>query len=135
MAELFAGAVCGYAIALAVTPLGMIALVRSRATLFGDALPEGTRLTILAIGLHFLSFVVFSTIGLLLGGLLNGIDAKGGLASPNRAYTLIVLVIDAIAVLPLATVAPRMRAPLLASGVLFAGIFGWAMPHLAELAR
>jgi hypothetical protein len=137
MAEVFAGAVCGYAIALAVTPLGMIALVRARASVFGDTIPEGARLTVVAIVLHLFSFVVLSIIGIAFGLLLNGLESgrpDSGLGSPNMAFTLLVVAITAIAVVPLAAVSQRLRMPLLASGVLFAGVFGWAMPHLAALA-
>ena len=137
MAEVFAGAVCGYAIALAVTPLGMIALVRARTSVFGDKIPEGARLTVIAIVLHLLSFIAFSAIGLVFGLLLHGLESSrpdGGLGSPNMAFTLLVVAIAAIAVVPLAAVSQRLRVPLLASGVLVAGIFGWAMPHLAALA-
>lgn len=139
MPEVFAGIVCGYAVALALTPVGALAIVRARVTnpLFDQSRQEGARLVVTSMSLHVLAFVVFSAIGLVLGLLLHGIESNrpdGGLGSPNRVFTLLVLAIAAIAVLPLAAVAPRLRAPLLVAGVLFAGIFGWAMPHLAALA-
>lgn len=138
MAEVFAGVVCGYAVALVVTPLGAIALLRARAgsTTISRLMPEGTNLVALSIVLHMFVFLTFTAIGMVFGMLLNGLDSSSpasGLGSPNRAYTLLVLAIVAIAVLPLAIAVPRLRAPLLVSGVLFAGVFGWAMPQLATL--
>jgi len=138
MAEVFAGVVCGYAVALVVTPLGAIALVRARTSspLADRIAPEGTSLVALSIVLHMFVFLTFTAIGMVFGMLLNGLDSSSpasGLGSPNRAYTLLVLAIVAIAVLPLAIAVPRLRTPLLVSGVLFAGVFGWAMPHLATL--
>jgi hypothetical protein len=139
MAEVFAGAVCGYAIALAVTPVGAVLLLRARAgsLAISRLMPEGTNLVALLVVLHMFVLLAFTAIGFVLGVLLHGMESSrpdGALGSPNIAFTLLVVAIAGIAVVPLATVAPRVRTPLLLSGFLFAGIFGWAMPHLAALA-
>jgi hypothetical protein len=60
-------------------------------------------------------------------------NPTGGLVSPNRAFTVVVLVMTAIAVGPLAIVLPRWRGGLLGSGLIFALTFGWAMPWLASI--
>jgi hypothetical protein len=138
MAEIFAGLVCGYALALIATPVAAVALVRARVSSPAVArmMPEGTPLAALSIVLHMFAFLGFTAAGMLLGLLLNGIESNspdGGLGSPNRVFTIVVIAIAAIAVLPMAALLPRVRRPLLASGALFAGVFGWLMPWLATL--
>ena len=74
-------------------------------------------------------------LGLLLGLLLAGLEGRspeGGLGSPNRAFTAFIIATAAIAVGPLALFASRQRLPLLGGGLLFAGVFGWLMPYLAQ---
>lgn len=138
MAEVFAGLVCGYALALAYTPMMAIALVRARVSNLTIArlMPEGTSLVAASIILHTFAFVAFTVIGMVFGIVLNGLESSspaGGLGSPNRVYTAVALAIVAIALLPLAAYVPRWRMPLLASGLLFSGVFGWLMPYLSLL--
>lgn len=136
MAEVLAGFVCGYGLALAVTPVAAVALVRARltsATLRG-LVPEGASLVAVSIILHTFAFLTFTALGILLGLLLSGLEGRspaGGLGSPNRAFTSFILIATAIAVGPLALVVPRLRLPLLAAGLSFAGVFGWLMPYLS----
>jgi len=139
MAEAFSGFVCGYALALAVTPLAAIAIVRARVTspALARLVPEGTSLVAASIVLHVFAFLVLTAMGLLLGLLLAGLETSspaGGLGSPNRVFTALMLAISAIAVGPLAIAVPRLRAPLFASGLVFAGVFGWLLPYLSLLA-
>jgi hypothetical protein len=138
VAEVFAGFVCGYGLALIATPVAALALVRSRASspLVARVFPEGTSLAAISILLHMFGFLLFTALGLLLGMLLSGLEDRspeGGLGSPNRAFTAFILAACAIAVVPPAAVFARLRAPLLASGLLLAGVFGWLMPYLSLL--
>lgn len=138
MAEVFAGFVCGYGLALLATPIVAIALVRARVSspLVARVFPEGTSLTAVSILLHMFSFLLFTALGMLLGLLLSGLEGRspeGGLGSPNRAFTAFVIAAAAIAVVPPAIVLARLRLPLLACGLLFAGVFGWLMPYLSLL--
>jgi len=138
MAEVFAGILCGYALALLYTPLMAVALLRARtdSPTAARLMPEGTSLVAASVVLHTFAFVAFTAIGMVFGMMLNGIESSspaGGLGSPNRVYTSLVLGIIAIAVLPLAGFVPRWRTPLLSSGLLFAGVFGWLMPYLSLL--
>lgn len=138
MVEVFAGVVCGYGLALLYTPLMAIALVRARVSnpTIARLIPEGTSLIAASITLHTFTFIGFAAIGLIFGLMLNGFESSSpadGLGSTNRTYTAFTLVIVAIAVLPLAAFATRLRAPLLGSGLLFAGVFGWLMPYLSLL--
>src|SRR3990172_4533308 len=135
MAEVMAGFVCGYGLALVVTPIAAIALLRARVSspLLRQVLPEGTSLLAVSVILHTFAFLTLTALGILLGLMLAGIEGRspgGGLGSPNRVFTAFILATGAIAVLPLAVALPRWRAPLLAGGLSFAACFGWLMPYL-----
>ena len=136
MAEVFAGFVCGYALALLATPIAALALIRTPAgqTATGGTLPKALSVTSLSVVLHMFAFVAFTAIGILFGMLLYGLEdsrPSGGLGSPNATFTALMIGISAIAVLPMAIAVPRWRTALLAGGLVFAGIFGWAMPWLS----
>ena len=136
MAEVMAGFVCGYALAVIVTPVAALTLVRARLTsqTVRTALPEGTSLVAVSVLLHTAAFLVCTALGILLGLLLGGLESRspsGGLGSPNQVFTAFILAATAVAVVPMGVYAVRLRVPLLAGGLLFAGIFGWLMPYLA----
>jgi len=136
VAEVFAGLVCGYALALLATPLAAIAIVRARpgSELLRQVVPEGTSLIAVSVILHLFAILTLTALGLVLGLVLAGVEGRrptGGLGSPNGVYTLVVLATTVIAVVPLATAAPPLRRPLVAGGLVFAGVFGWLMPYLA----
>jgi hypothetical protein len=137
VAEVFAGFVVGYALALLAAPLGAIALVRSNArTGFAQRVaPPGTSVIGLAVVLHFAALIVLTGLGLILGMALGGIDARrpeGGLGSPNLAYTLLVVALTAVIVIPTFGV-PAIRKYTAIGALVFAAAFGWAMPWLATL--
>jgi hypothetical protein len=138
MPEVFAGFVCGYALSLALVPLAAVALVRARpnSELLERIVPPGTSLIAVSVILHLFALLVFTAIGMLFGLMLDGLEDRrpaGGLGSPNAIFTLMVLAMTAIAVLPLAAVAPPLRRPLLVGGAVFVVVFGWLMPYLALL--
>jgi hypothetical protein len=140
VAEVFAGFICGYALALAVTPLAAIAVIRTPVgqTATGGTLPKALSVTSLSVVLHGLAFLIFTAIGLALGLLLYGMEDSrpaSGVGSPNAAFTVLMIAVVAIAFLPMAIFLPRWRLPLLLGGALFAVMFGWAMPWFAEAAR
>jgi hypothetical protein len=138
MAEVMAGFVCGYALALVATPVAAIAIVRARArsALMRQIAPPETSFVAISVLLHMFAMLTLTAIGVVLGLMLAGVEDKspaGGLGSPNRVFTALILAIAAIAVVPIAAVMPRWRVPLLASGFVFAICFGWAMPWLSLL--
>lgn len=138
MAEVMAGFVCGYALALIATPVAAVALLRARTTspTLSRVLPEGTSLIALSVILHTFAFLTLTALGILLGMLLAGLEESspaGGLGSPNRAFTGFMIIATAIAVAPLALVSPRLRLALLAGGAVVLGSFGWLMPYLSLL--
>ena len=137
MADVFAGFVVGYALALLAAPIGAIALVRSndRTGLAQRVAPEGTSVVALSVVVHFAAMIVLTALGLVLGMALNGIDARrpdGGIGSPNLVYTAMVLALTAVIVIP-ALALPSVRRYALAGGAILAAAFGWAMPWLASL--
>jgi hypothetical protein len=137
--EVLAGFVCGFGVALAVTPIAAVALVRARVTspLLQQVVPQGTSLIAVSVILHTFAFLLFTALGMLLGLLLNGLEERspaGGLGSPNQSFTAFILIATAIAIAPFVAIAPRWRAALLASALLFAGVFAWLVPYLATWA-
>jgi hypothetical protein len=138
--EALSGAVCGYALALAATPVIAIALLRARASspLMQRIAPEGTSLVAFSIIIHTFALLTLAALGLLLGIMLAGMEDSrpaGGLGSPNQLFTAFIIATGVIAVLPLAIAAQRWRLPLLTSGLVFVATFGWAMPYLSLLAN
>jgi hypothetical protein len=69
MAEVFAGFVCGFALALLATPVAAVALVRARVSspLLEQIVPSGTPLFAVSIILHGAAFLAFTGIGMLMG--------------------------------------------------------------------
>jgi hypothetical protein len=137
VAEVFAGFVVGYALALALTPLAAIAVVRSneRSGFAQRVAPPGTSVIALSVVIHFAAIIMLTAVGLVLGMALAGIDARrpdGGIGSPNVVYTAMVLALTAVAVVP-AMAVPAVRRPALVAGALFAVAFGWGLPWLAQL--
>lgn len=137
MAQVFAGFVVGYALAILFAALGAFALVRSndRTGMAQRLAPPGTSVIALSVVIHFAAIIVLTALGLVLGMALAGIDARrpeGGLGSPNLVYTLLVLAITAVFVIPSFAV-PAVRRYSVAAALVFAASFGWAMPWLATL--
>jgi hypothetical protein len=137
VAEVFAGFVVGYALSLLAAPISAIALVRSnrRTGLAQRVAPGGASVVALSVVLHLAALIVLTGVGLILGMALGGIDARkpdGGLGSPNLIYTLLVVALTAVIVVP-ALAVPAVRRYALIGGALFAAAFGWAMPWLATL--
>jgi len=138
MAEVFAGFVVGYALALALSPMAAIGIVRSndRTGFAQRVAPEGTNVVALAVVLHFAAMLLFTALGMILGMALAGLEDRrpdGGLGSPNMLYTLLVVALTAVILMPTIAV-PAVRRYALAAGLIFLVAFGWAMPWLAEAA-
>lgn len=135
MAEVFAGFVMGYALAIVLAPLAAIALIRSneRTGLAQRVAPPGTNVIALSVVLHFFGVLTLTAIGLILGMALAGIEERrpdGGLGSPNVAYTFLVLALTAVVVIP-TLILPAVRRYSVIAALLFVALFGWAMPWLA----
>lgn len=137
MAQVFAGFVIGYAVSLVIGPAVAIAIVRSndRSGVAQRLAPPGTSIIALSVVVHFAALLMFTALGLVLGMALAGIDDRrpnGGLGSPNVTYTLLVIALTAVLVIP-AFAVPAIRRYATIGGLLFVLLFGWAMPWLATL--
>ena len=77
MAEVLAGFVCGFGLALIVTPIAAIAVVRARVSspLLQRIAPEGTSLVAISIILNSFAVLTLTALGILLGLLLLGLEA------------------------------------------------------------
>ncbi len=137
MAAVFAGFVIGYGFSLLFTAFASVVLVsaRSRVPYLTKAIAPNINAVMLAVPVSIVAFLGWTLLGLILGLLYRGAADNlegGGLGSPNWPFTLGVL-LAGIAFLAIVVYAWR-RLPwqLLFLTAAFAGLFGWAMPYLAE---
>ena len=138
MAEAFAGFVVGYAFSLLFTGVTAMMVIdaRSRVPFLSRAIAPNISAVQLAVPISLMAFVAWTLVGLLLGLAYRAARlnlAGGGLGSPNWGFTLGVLVATAAFLAVVYYAWRRLHWPVLLSAAAFAGMFGWAMPHLAEL--
>ena len=137
MAEVFAGFVCGYAVALIFTPVVALTLVnaRSRVPYLAKAIAPNISAAALTVPISLFAFLIWTAIGMVLGLLYRGAEQnvpEGGLGSPNLLYTALVLAFGSSALMLIALVLRRLPWQVAIIGVAFVGGFGWAMPYLAR---
>jgi hypothetical protein len=138
VAQVFAGFVCGFTLALISTPVLIVWMVQSReaSAFIARALPKGTSLFILSVPAANVAFFLWTALGIVLGMLLIAVDertSRGGLGSENILFTLIVLLSAAVIFLPLLVLLRRARRIVLLHAVCFVALFGWLTPFLAQL--
>ena len=137
MAEVFAGFVCGYAVALIFTPVVALMIVnaRSRIPYLAKAIAPNISAVALTVPISLFAFLIWTAIGMVLGLLYRGAEQnipQGGLGSPNLLYTALVLSFGSSALVLIALGLRRLPWAVLVIGVAFVGGFGWAMPYLAR---
>lgn len=135
MAQVFAGFVCGYILALAGAPILALDLLRVRASnsAVSRLMPAGTSVVALTVVLHGVLIIGCTGAGLLLGLLLYAMrHAEGALGSPNIAFTLFVFGATIALFAPAVVLAGRFRQQVLATAAVVFLLFGWLMPYLAE---
>ena len=137
MAEVFAGFVCGYAVALVFTPLVALMIVnaRSRIPYLAKAIAPNISAVALMVPVSLVGFLIWTAIGMVLGLLYRGAEQnipEGGLGSPNLLYTALVLSFGGSALMLIALALRRLPWQVFVIGVAFVGGFGWAMPYLAR---
>jgi hypothetical protein len=135
--EVFAGFVIGFAIALIASPIAawMIISSNDRSGVAQRIAPPGTSVIALAVVLNLASVLMFTAVGMVLGMALAGVEDRrpdGGIGSPNLVYTLIVVALTAVVAIPMLAVRVLRRGAI-AGALVFATLFGWAMPWLATL--
>ena len=137
MAEVFAGFVCGYAVALVFTPLVALMIVnaRSRIPYLAKAIAPNISAVALTVPVSLVGFLIWTAIGMVLGLLYRGAEQnipEGGLGSPNLLYTALVLSFGGSVLMLIALALRRLPWQVAVMGVAFVGGFGWAMPYLAR---
>ena len=137
MAEVLAGWIVGFALSIAVSPLGAWAMINANQQegFARRIAPPGTNVVALSVALHLAALLIFTALGMVLGLALAGIEDRrpdGGLGSPNVVYTTLVIALTAVLVIPTLAL-PAARRYAVAAAVTFALAFGWAMPWLAML--
>ena len=137
MAEVFAGFVCGYAVALVFTPVVALSLVsaRSRVPYLAKAISPNISVVALTVPISLVGFLIWTAIGMVLGLLYRGAEEgipQGGLGSPNLIYTALVVSFGVSALIPIFVGLRRLPWWALVIGAAFVGGFGWAMPYLAK---
>ena len=138
MAEAFAGFVVGYAFSLLFTGVTAMIVIdaRSRVPFLSRAIAPNISAVQLAVPISLMAFVAWTLAGLLLGLTYRAARLNlsgGGLGSPNWPFTLAVLVATAIFLAVVYYAWRRLSWPVLLGAAAFAAMFGWGMPHLAEL--
>lgn len=135
MAEVFAGFVSGYGMAVITTPLLSVWLLRLRlqSALMSKLLPQGTSAVSMSVILHGALALFWTGIGLMLGIVLFGMRGAGeALGSLNAPYTLFVAGLFVVLGAPLFALLPPLRRLTVSGIVLAIAVFGWLMPYLAE---
>jgi len=137
MAEVFAGFVCGYAIALLFTPLVALTIIsaRSRVPFLAKAIAPNISAVALTVPISLFAFLIWTAIGMVLGLLYRGAEQnipQGGQGSPNVLYTALVFSFGTSALMIIALGLRRLPWQVLVMGVAFVGGFGWVMPYLAR---
>ncbi len=137
MSEVLAGLVCGYILALVSTPLVALTLLNMRARFpaVERTVPSQVPLLALAVVIHGFTIMMWTALGMVFGLILSGIEERvpeGGLGSPNGVFTLVVLLWTVVASAPIIMLLRPVRRQAAAMAILFALLFGWLMPYLAQ---
>jgi hypothetical protein len=138
VAEVFSGFVVGYAFSLLFTGVAAVMLIeaRGRVPYLAKAIAPNIGAVQLAVPISILAFLAWTLVGLLLGLAYRGARlnlAGGGLGSPNWPFTLAMLVATVVFLAIVLYAWRRVPWRVLLMALAFAGMFGWGMPHLAEL--
>jgi hypothetical protein len=138
MAEVFAGFVAGYAMAVVSTPLLSVLLLRLRAesAVLDRLLPVGVSAVSVSVLLHGALVMFWTGFGLLLGlTLLAMRHADGALGSLNAPFTLFVVGLLLALGAPLFALLVPLRRLIAITLVAALFLFGWLMPYMAEWSR
>jgi len=135
VAEVFAGFISGYVMAVLTTPMLSIWLLKLRleSALMSRLLPAGTSAVSLSVILHGGLAMFWTGMGLLLGLVLYGMrDGGGALGSLNGPYTLFVAALFVALGAPLVALMTSLRRVLVPGILLAILVFGWLTPYLAS---
>jgi hypothetical protein len=135
VAEVFAGFVAGYALALLTTPLMALSLLRLRTgdNLLARLWPPDASMAAVSMIIHGLLTFTLTGIGIILGLILLAMKDGGGAAgSLNGPYTLFVAAMTLAVFAPVVALLVPLRRQVILYALLVLLVFGWLMPYLAE---
>jgi hypothetical protein len=135
VAEVFAGFIAGYAMAVLTTPMLSFLLLKLRmeSPLMARLVPEGTSAVGLSVLLHGGLALFWTMMGILLGLVLLGMeDAGSALGSLNGPYTLFVAALFVAIAAPIFALFAPLRRVIASAVVLAILVYGWLTPYLAE---
>ncbi len=130
-----AGFLVGYAAGIAFTAMAAIMLVRlrQRVRFLERAISPALSPVAVAVPVSLVAFLVWTAIGMVFGLIFDGLEdaaPRGGLGSPNLAFTLLVLGTGLLPAAPFFVLLGSFRRHLAVALVAYAGLFGWGLPHL-----
>ena len=138
MAEaIFAGAICGYLMAVLSSLLLAGSLTRAAA---GEGVVRRfvaptLSVPIVAVGIFTLGFFAWPALGVLVGAAYGALgEGTRALGSPNIYFSLAVAAVTVPQAVVVCLMAGRVEAPVVALAASCVLVFGWVMPILAEAA-
>jgi hypothetical protein len=138
MAEVFAGFVAGYLLALLSTPFFAVLMfrLRARSELLRRLLPAESNVVAVAMLLHGGLTLTLTAVGIVLGLILLAMeDGEAGAGSLNWPYTLLVAAMILAIVAPVFAVVRPLRRVIATGALLGLAVFGWLMPYLADWSK
>ncbi len=140
MGEIFAGFTAGYLMAIVFTWLGAVMLTHARAhsTFLSQGVAGNLSWVALAVPISMLAFIVWTAVGMVLGLLYWGAETEfpdSGLGSPNRLFTLVIVLFSTMNLIMVQIPLRRLYWPIIVLAFAFLVSFGWVMPHIAEAAN
>ncbi len=137
MTTVLAGAIAG--MVMGVLSLAPVTILVSNLVIGSPSLrrrlQEGVSLTLLTLAATAAITVAWAILGVILGLAYFWVSRYvpgPGLLSPNAFFTVVVLLAALAFPLAVSAVTRRWAWPGVALGALFAGVFGWLLPYLAE---
>lgn len=137
MTTVLAGAIAG--MVMGVLSLAPVTILVSNLVIGSPSLRrrlrEGVSLTLLTLAATVAITVAWAILGVILGLAYYWVSRQvpgPGLLSPNAFFTVVVLLAALAFPLAVSAVTRRWTWPGVALGALFAGVFGWLLPYLAQ---
>jgi hypothetical protein len=136
---IFAGFTAGYLMAIVFTWLGAVMLTHARVhfAFLSQGLAGNLSWVALAVPISIFAFLAWTAVGMILGLLYQGAETEfpeSGLGSPNRLFTLVIVLFAAMNLVMVQIPLRRLYWPVIVFAFAFVVSFGWIMPHIAEAA-
>jgi hypothetical protein len=138
VAQVFAGFVAGYGLALLTTPIlaYLMFRVRSSSEVLMRMFPSDAPMVAVAMLIHGALTFALTALGIVLGLVLLAMeDADGAVGSLNWPFTLFVAAMTLAGVAPIFALLRPFRRAIVGYSLLFVAGFGWLMPYLADWSK